>query len=76
MSENVTLNSTVISTADETTVELVVGGILLPVAALVIVFNLLVIAALVADDETVQSIRWILSNLLIAVMVGALGLVL
>ena len=76
MSGNVTLNSTVNSTADEATAELVVGGILLPVAALVIVFDLLVIVALIADDETVRSIRWILGNLLIAGVVGALGLVL
>ena len=70
------MNSTVNSTADEATAELVVGGILLPVAALVIVFDLLVNAALVTDDETVRSIHWILSNLLIAGVVGALELVL
>ena len=69
------MNSTVNSTVDGVTAELVVGGILLPVAALVIVFDLLVIAALIADDETVRSIRWILGNLLIAGVMGVLELV-
>ena len=68
---NVLLNKTVNATADGVIVAL--DGILLPVVALVIVFDLLVIAALIADSETVRSIRWIIGNILIACVVSALG---
>ena len=79
--ENVMLNTTVnaTSTVDGALVEIheaIVNGILSPAVALVIVFDLLVIAALIADSETVRSIRWILANTLIAGVVSALGLLL
>ena len=59
--ENVMLNTTVnaTSTVDGALVDIheaIVNGILSPVVALVIVFDLLVIAALIADSETVHSI--------------------
>ena len=56
--------------------ELALGGILLLVVVLVIVMDLMVIAALIVDTETVGSIRWILGNILAACVIGALGLVL
>ena len=79
--ENVMLNTTVNTTSmvDGALVEIheaIVNGIQSPVVALVIVFDLLVIAALIADSETVRSIRWILANTLIACVVSALGLLL
>ena len=78
MSENVTLNATVNATIDEGTVVNVqtpawLDAILLPLVVLVIVFDLLLMAALIADTVTVRSIRWILGNILTANVVGAFG---
>ena len=73
------LNYTVNTTTDGEAVELhkaVVGGLLLPVVALVIVLDLLVMAAVIADAEIVRSIRWILGNILTSSMIKALGLLL
>ena len=73
------LNYTVNTTTDGEVVELhkaIVGGLLLPVVALVIVLDLLVMGAVIADAEIVRSIRWILGNILTASMIKALGLLL
>ena len=56
--------------------EVIISGLLLPVVALVIAFDLLVMAAVIADAEIVSSIRWILGNILTASMIKALGLLL
>ena len=48
-------------------------GILFLMAIFVIVFDLMMITALIATSEIVSSIRWILINLLVAGVVGALG---
>ena len=73
---NATVNNTVTNTTNGATVELALGGILLLVVVIVIVMDLMVMAALIADTETVGSIRWILGNILAACVIGALGLVL
>ena len=70
------LNSTINVTVDGATAinyKVITDAILLLTALSVIVFNLLVIAALIANSETVCSICWILGNILIACVVGALG---
>ena len=78
MSENITLKATVNATIDEGTVVDLraiawLDAISLPLVVLVIVFNLLLMVALIADTVTVRSIRWILGNILTAGVVGALG---
>ena len=72
------LNSTINVTADGVTAihyKVISNAILLLTVLSVIVFDLLVIAALIANSETVRSIHWILGNILIACVVGALVLV-
>ena len=56
--------------------EVIVSGLLLPVVALLITFDLLVMAAVIADAEIVRSIRWILGNILTASVIKAVGLLL
>ena len=76
MLDNDMMNSTFNITtegATENYLEYMPDGILLLVAVFVIVLDLMVIAALIATSEIVSSIRWILSNLLVAGAMGALG---
>ena len=61
---------------EEINFSFVAEGILLFVVAFLLVLDSLVIAALIADSHTVRSIRWILVNILLAGIVGALGAVL
>ena len=58
---------------DEISYKFIADGILLMVVVVVLLLDSLVIATLYADSDTVRSIRWIVANILLAGMVGAMG---
>ena len=66
---NATVNNTVTNTTNGATVELALGRILLLVVVIVIVMDLMVIAALIADTETVCSIHQFYGNILAACVI-------
>ena len=74
--DNLTMNSTINVTAvgaAEVKYTVIADAVLMLMVVLVIVYNLLVIAVLIADSDIVRSIRWILGNVLAASAIGALG---
>ena len=76
MADSAMLNSTINITTEGAKVNLyqsIAEGILFLIVIFVIVLDLLVITALTATSEVACSIRWILANLLVAGVVGALG---
>ena len=74
--DNLTMNSTINITAvgaAEVKYTVIADAVLMLTVMFVIVYNLLVIAVLIADSDIVCSIRWILGNILAAGAIGALG---
>ena len=53
--------------------KIIAGAILWLTVVFVIVLDLLLMAAVIADTETARSIRWISGNILMASVLGALG---